>query len=62
MAKVLTTVDQVKSDCLWLGVWEDNPRAIAFYKKYDFTVVGEHIFTVGTDPQRDLIMILQFKE
>src|SRR5689334_2784940 len=23
-------------DCVWLGVWEKNPRAIHFYKKWGF--------------------------
>lgn len=45
-------------DCLWLGVWEKNPRAIEFYKKWGFQEVGNHIFMVGDDPQRDLIMEL----
>lgn len=43
--------------CVWLGVWEKNPRAIAFYEKSGFEVVGEHVFTLGSDPQRDLIMV-----
>lgn len=62
MSEVLASVATVKSDCLWLGVWEENPRAIAFYHKYDFTVVGDHVFTVGTDPQRDLIMAVQLSK
>ncbi|MBS0579832.1 MAG: GNAT family N-acetyltransferase [Proteobacteria bacterium] len=44
------------SDVVWLGVWERNPRAISFYKKSGFTEVGEHIFRVGSDPQRDIVM------
>lgn len=44
------------SDVVWLGVWENNPRAIAFYGKYGFTEAGAHVFAVGTDPQRDLVM------
>lgn len=44
------------ADCLWLGVWEHNPRAIAFYRKFQFQIVGEHIFVLGNDRQRDLIM------
>lgn len=44
------------SDIVWLGVWEHNPMAISFYRKLGFTEVGEHIFQVGTDPQRDIIM------
>ena len=46
-------------DSLWLGVWERNPRAIAFYKKWGFNEVGTHIFHVGDDPQRDFIMELR---
>lgn len=41
---------------LWLGVWEENPRGIAFYRKVGFTSVGRFIFHVGEDPQQDLIM------
>lgn len=59
MSEVLASVAKVQSDCLWLGVWENNARAIAYYSKYDFTIVGEHIFKVGSDPQRDLLMALQ---
>ena len=42
---------------LWLGVWERNFRAQAFYKKYGFSVVGKHIFRLGSDDQTDLIMV-----
>jgi ribosomal protein S18 acetylase RimI-like enzyme len=45
-----------RSDVVWLGVWERNPRAIAFYKKFGFLEVGEHVFPVGSDPQRDIVM------
>ncbi|MEO1573455.1 MAG: GNAT family N-acetyltransferase [Pseudomonadota bacterium] len=41
---------------LWLGVWERNARAIAFYKKHGFAVVGEKSFQLGSDLQRDLVM------
>lgn len=41
---------------LWLGVWEYNPRAIAFYERWGFRTVGSHVFVVGSDPQTDLIM------
>lgn len=43
-------------DAMWLGVWEFNPRAQAFYKKYGFREVGTHIFQLGSDPQIDLLM------
>ena len=45
------------SDLAWLGVWEKNPRAIAFYRKFGFTEAGDHVFPVGDDPQRDVIMV-----
>ena len=45
-----------QSDVVWLGVWERNLRAIAFYKKIGFCEVGEHVFPLGHDPQRDLVM------
>jgi GNAT superfamily N-acetyltransferase len=41
---------------LWLGVWEHNPRAIAFYRKFGFVDVGAHDFMLGRDRQSDLIM------
>ena len=43
-------------DVIWLGVWERNPRAIAFYRKFGFVPVGEHVFQLGSDPQRDIVM------
>src|SRR5688572_27558767 len=41
---------------LWLGVWERNPRAAAFYRKYGFTRVGEHTFVLGADAQADWVL------
>lgn len=43
-------------ETVWLGVWERNPRAIAFYERWGFKKVGTHIFNVGSDPQTDWIM------
>ena len=42
---------------IWLGVWERNPRAIAFYRKSGFLDVGSHVFVLGHDPQTDRIML-----
>lgn len=44
------------SRTLWLGVWERNPRAIAFYRKCGFTEVGTQTFVLGADHQRDLVL------
>jgi ribosomal protein S18 acetylase RimI-like enzyme len=41
---------------LWLGVWEHNPRAIAFYRKCGFVEAGAHVFQLGADAQTDVIM------
>jgi diamine N-acetyltransferase len=42
---------------LWLGVWERNARAKAFYRKNGFTDVGSHVFMLGTDAQTDRILV-----
>ncbi len=54
---ILTLAKQLGSDQIWLGVWENNLRATSFYRKYGFAEVSEHIFMVGSDPQRDIIMM-----
>lgn len=41
---------------LWLGVWEHNPRAQAFYRRNGFHEVGSHRFKVGASEDRDLIV------
>lgn len=56
MATAIGLAETHGADQIWLGVWERNPRAIAFYKKCGFTEVGEHTFLLGTDPQRDIVM------
>ncbi|HJQ32451.1 MAG TPA: GNAT family N-acetyltransferase [Pyrinomonadaceae bacterium] len=43
-------------ETIWLGVWERNGRAQAFYRKWNFREVGEHVFQLGSDPQRDVLM------
>ncbi|HEX4935030.1 MAG TPA: GNAT family N-acetyltransferase [Gemmatimonadaceae bacterium] len=59
-AALMHSVDQVARDLggrtLWLGVWERNPRAIAFYAKCGFVDVGEHAFVFGTEKQSDRVM------
>lgn len=44
---------------LWLGVWEHNENAKAFYEKMGFKHIGAHHFMMGTDPQTDLILLKQ---
>lgn len=56
MDDVLRIARENECDVIWLGVWEYNPRAQNFYKKYGFREVGRHIFQLGSDPQTDLLM------
>lgn len=43
-------------DLIWLGVWEHNPRAQAFYRKWGFIKIGVHTFKLGADLQTDWVM------
>lgn len=43
---------------VWLGVWEENLRAISFYKKNGFIEFDKHIFKLGDDEQTDIMMKL----
>jgi ribosomal protein S18 acetylase RimI-like enzyme len=53
-----------KQDCgtVWLGVWEQNERARAFYQKWRFEEFGTHVFQLGSDPQNDFLMKLPLGE
>ncbi|SHM36894.1 GNAT family N-acetyltransferase [Flavobacterium xanthum] len=46
---------------IWLGVWEENYRALQFYAKNGFVVFDQHVFTLGNDKQTDLLMQLRLK-
>ena len=41
---------------IWLGVWEHNEAALAFYKRMGFAQFGSHDFMLGADRQTDLLM------
>lgn len=45
-----------KAPFIWLGVWEHNARAIAFYQKLGFVAFGTHPFMLGDDKQTDILM------
>lgn len=42
---------------IWLGVWEKNESAIAFYTRMGFRRKGEHVFVMGDERQTDYIMV-----
>ncbi|GAA4165847.1 spermidine/spermine N(1)-acetyltransferase [Chryseobacterium ginsenosidimutans] len=54
--KALEIALQEKKKYLWLGVWEENVRAVNFYKKNGFVEFDKHIFKLGNEEQTDLMM------
>ena len=49
-------------EAVWLGVWEHNLKAQAFYKKWGFVDTGAtHDFPIGDTPQMDnwLIKVIE---
>ncbi len=56
--KAIEIAKQKNADYVWLGVWEENPRAISFYKKNGFIEFDKHIFKLGNDEQTDIMMKL----
>ena len=59
--KAIQIARQKNADYIWLGVWEENPRAINFYKKNGFVEFDKHIFKLGNDEQTDILMKLKLK-
>ena len=57
MAAVCDKAVSEGAQTLWLGVWERNPRAQAFYRKQGFAAVGTQVFMFGTEPQTDQIWV-----
>src|SRR5262245_37397116 len=47
---------QLGHKTVYLGVWENKHRAIAFYRKYGFEVVGAQVFQMGDEAQNDFLM------
>lgn len=43
---------------VWLGVWEENHRALQFYSKNGFVAFDKHIFVFGDEAQTDIMMKL----
>lgn len=57
--KAIKVARENKADYVWLGVWEENPRAIRFYTKNGFKAFDKHVFKLGDDEQTDIMMKLQ---
>lgn len=54
----LNLAKERNADYIWLGVWEQNARAINFYKKNGFVAFDKHLFKLGNDEQTDILMKL----
>lgn len=56
MQTAITYAQENSNKTIWLGVFQKNERAIAFYKKWGFEIYVEHEFVVGKDKQTDWLM------
>lgn len=57
--KAIEIAKQKRVAFIWLGVWEENLRAINFYKKNGFIEFDKHIFSLGQEEQTDIMMKLK---
>lgn len=55
--KAIEIAAEQEKNKIWLGVWEKNDNAIAFYKKLGFVQAGTHSFHMGDEEQIDFIMV-----
>jgi diamine N-acetyltransferase len=56
MQKCIDVAQEKNKKVIWLGVWEHNAKAIAFYKRFGFEIFSDHIFMLGDDAQTDILM------
>ncbi len=56
--KTIEIAKEHQAEYVWLGVWEQNQRALQFYKKNGFVQFDTHIFKLGNDEQTDIMMKL----
>ncbi len=54
--KAIQVAGQLQANYIWLGVWENNRRAISFYTKNGFIEFDKHIFRLGAEEQVDIMM------
>lgn len=60
--KAIELAREKNVEYVWLGVWEQNPRAIRFYEKNGFVAFDKHIFKLGNDEQTDIMMKLKLNK
>lgn len=59
--QAIKVAQEYRVDYIWLGVWEENHRALQFYAKNGFVTFDKHIFILGNEQQTDLLMKLPIK-
>lgn len=55
----ISVAKENNADYVWLGVWEENFKAIKFYQKNGFVEFDKHLFKLGSDVQTDIMMKLK---
>jgi ribosomal protein S18 acetylase RimI-like enzyme len=56
--KAIQVAKEKGVEYIWLGVWEENHKAIHFYSKNGFVPFDKHIFILGDEAQTDIMMKL----
>lgn len=59
--KAMEMAKELGVDYVWLGVWEENPKAIRFYQKNGFVEFDRHLFMLGEEEQTDIMMKKKLK-
>jgi ribosomal protein S18 acetylase RimI-like enzyme len=59
--KAIQIAKEQNAEFVWLGVWEENKKAIQFYTKNGFVAFDQHVFVLGDEAQTDIMMKLQLR-
>jgi ribosomal protein S18 acetylase RimI-like enzyme len=59
LQQAITVAQTNRIPYIWLGVWQQNPRAISFYQKMGFAIIGTMPYYMGDEAQTDWIMKLK---
>ena len=59
--KAITIAKELQVAYVWLGVWEENKKALQFYTKNGFVEFDQHVFVLGDEAQTDIMMKLALK-
>jgi ribosomal protein S18 acetylase RimI-like enzyme len=59
--KAIQIAKEQNAEFVWLGVWEENKKAIQFYTRNGFVEFDQHVFVLGNEAQTDIMMKLQLR-